>query len=107
MIDISETGRQIGEKLFVVLDTVQKRELIKYVLECDGQRNIPGTLAIMPIYEPQGHIEQTLTEIYEGDLYLCLEQRIVRVRGKEVELTAKEFDILALLASNPKRVFYL
>lgn len=38
-------------------------------------------------------------------MYLCLEQRLVRVQDQVVDLTAKEFDILALLIRNPKRVF--
>nr|WP_278607743.1 response regulator transcription factor [[Ruminococcus] lactaris] len=48
---------------------------------------------------------QLLTEIQEGNLYVCLEQRLVRVQNQVVDLTAKEFDILALLIQNPKRVF--
>ena len=48
-----------------------------------------------------------LTEIREGDLYLCLEHRLVTVRDQEIALTVKEFDILALLIMNPKRVFTL
>ncbi len=46
-----------------------------------------------------------LTEIQEGELYLCLEHRTVRVRDRIINLTSKEFDILALLIANPKRVF--
>ena len=46
-----------------------------------------------------------MTEIREGDLYFCLEQRLVTVRGQVIPLTVKEFDILALLIQNPKRVF--
>ena len=46
-----------------------------------------------------------LTEIQEGELYLCLEHRIVRVRERIINLTSKEFDIPALLIANPKRVF--
>lgn len=38
-----------------------------------------------------------LTEIQEGELYLCLEHRTVRVRERIINLTSKEFDILALL----------
>ena len=45
-----------------------------------------------------------LTEIQEGELYLCLEHRTVRVRERIINLTSKEFDILALLIANPKRV---
>ena len=48
---------------------------------------------------------QLLTEIQEGNLYVCLEQRLVRVQNQVVDLTAKGFDILALLIQNPKRVF--
>jgi Response regulators consisting of a CheY-like receiver domain and a winged-helix DNA-binding domain len=46
-----------------------------------------------------------LTELREGELYVCLEQRLVQVREQVVDLTVKEFDILALLIRNPKRVF--
>ncbi|MCB4355055.1 response regulator transcription factor [Blautia parvula] len=49
--------------------------------------------------------EGIFTEIHMGDLYFCMEQRLVRVDGQVVELTAKEFDILALLITHPQRVF--
>ena len=45
-----------------------------------------------------------LTEIQEGDLYFCLEERTVRVCGQEIALTVKEFDALHLLLINRKRV---
>lgn len=48
---------------------------------------------------------EPLTIIDIGVLHFCLEYRCVEVRGKEIELTAKEFDILALLILNPRRVF--
>lgn len=46
-----------------------------------------------------------LTTVEIGSLYFCLEYRTVEVSGQEIELTAKEFDILALLILNPRRVF--
>ena len=46
-----------------------------------------------------------MTEIREGDLYFCLEQRFVTVRGQVIPLMVKEFEIFALLILNPKRVF--
>lgn len=49
--------------------------------------------------------DDPLTIITYGELSFCLEHRSVEVCGQEVELTAKEFDILALLIMNPKRVF--
>lgn len=49
-------------------------------------------------------LTQTLTEIWEGDLYFCLEERKVCVCGQEIALTVKEFDALHLLIINRKRV---
>lgn len=47
---------------------------------------------------------QSCTFTY-GDLYISQEERVVRVQGIEIDLTAKEFDILVLLSFNPRRVF--
>jgi len=46
-----------------------------------------------------------LTVISIKDLRFCLEYRSVEIRGSEIELTEKEFDILALLLMNPRIVF--
>lgn len=49
--------------------------------------------------------KSNLTRITAKDLSFCLEYRTVEIRGNKVELTEKEFDILALLLMNPKKVF--
>ena len=107
MIEISESGDKIGEKLLMLLNVQQRQALIKYLLSeekkdtdsadspCDG----------FQIHDPQAEAGRGFTEIEIGELYFCLEQRLVRVRGQVIELTAKEFDILALLLTHPKRVF--
>lgn len=46
-----------------------------------------------------------LTIIAVKDLSFCLEYRTVEVAGKPIELTEKEFDILALLIMNQRQVF--
>lgn len=46
-----------------------------------------------------------LTVVDIDSLHFCLEYRLVEICGQEIELTAKEFDILALLILNPLRVF--
>lgn len=56
-------------------------------------------------YFSKGLILQTITEIRNGDLYICMERREVSIRNQNVILTAKEFDLLALLIMHPKRVF--
>lgn len=45
-----------------------------------------------------------LAPIKVGDLRLYPEYRFASIHEREITLTAKEFDILSLLASNPKRV---
>ena len=105
VFDISESGRQIGEKLLAVLDTAQKKDLVQYVIEKGNQSGIDDSLVITPNHDPRENIEPALTQIHIGDLRFCLEHRLVSVRGQEIDLTAKEFDILALLIMNPKRVF--
>jgi len=47
--------------------------------------------------------ERSVLEV--GGLVIHMEQRTVSLYGQVLELTPKEFDILVLLASNPKRVF--
>ena len=43
--------------------------------------------------------------IQVGDLTLDCEGRRVTIAGKEINLTAKEFDLLELLVFNPNKVF--
>ena len=100
-MDISETGVQIGEKLAFLLSEKQRKELVQYLLE--DMLSIVAAGANSAKHNWQQ--DSPLTEIREGDLYLCLEQRLVKVCEQEIFLTAKEFDILFLLASNPRRVF--
>ena len=49
--------------------------------------------------------KKPLTTIDIGDIHFCLEHRSVKVCGNSLKLTAKEFDIFALLIMNVKRVF--
>lgn len=107
VFDISENGRQIGEKLSLLLSPEQQEELEKFILERKNSKSDTADFSYASSYQIniQKDIMKPLTEILQGDLYLCPEERSVKVRGIEVSLTAKEFDILALLITNPKRVF--
>ena len=42
--------------------------------------------------------------VEEGDFYINPESRVVRVRGKEVHLTPKEFELLMFMARHPNKV---
>lgn len=103
---MSESGEQIGEKLLSALDSKQQNEFIQFIREQEGKS--------IPLYNREysfskqknmKKLDEPLTEIIESGLYLCLENRIVSVNGQTVNLTAKEFDILALLIMHPRRVF--
>lgn len=41
----------------------------------------------------------------KGDLHLDCESRRLQIGGKEINLTAKEFDLLELMALNPNKVY--
>lgn len=40
----------------------------------------------------------------KGDLHLDCDSRRLNIGGKEINLTAKEFDLLELMALNPNKV---
>lgn len=92
--------------MFVLLDAEQQRELTYYVLTRDKQDFAPAenSYAVSHASTLRTDIELPLTEIREGDLYFCLEEREVSVRGKKVDLSAREFNTLYLLLMNRKRV---
>jgi two-component system KDP operon response regulator KdpE len=48
--------------------------------------------------------EERKSKIEAGDFSINLLTRLVTVRGQEVRLTPKEFDLLCYLAKNPSRV---
>ncbi len=91
-----------------MLSPNQKKELAEFVCDYEAgdiPTNVPYTTIFQGQYFFPKQADQSLTEIREGDLYFCLEQRLVTVRGQAISLTVKEFDIFALLILNPKRVF--
>ena len=104
-MDISENGRQIAEKLLILLSDTQRQELEEYISHSLEQ---PVSAVKHPCPTPNpipnGYAGQPLTEIRESDLYFCLELRKVCVGETEIELTVKEFDALYLLISNRNRI---
>lgn len=88
-----------------MLDVEQKREMIQFVLETEHQQLFSAIPCIPPdSFGSRIDAPQPLTEIQEDDLYFCLEEREVSVRGKKVDLSAREFNTLYLLLMNRKRV---
>lgn len=104
-MDISENGRQIAEKLLILLNDTQRQELAEYISRSLEQPvSVVNTPCVTPTPISPRYVDQPLTEIQEGELYFCPELREVCVCDTEVELTVKEFDALYLLISNRNRV---
>ncbi|HZU65971.1 MAG TPA: response regulator transcription factor [Ktedonobacteraceae bacterium] len=53
----------------------------------------------------KGKIAESGEHLHFGGLHINVPARRVEVRGQDVPLTAKEFDLLVTLASSPDRVF--
>lgn len=49
--------------------------------------------------------KEVVSVIESGDLKLDCESRRIYIQGKEINLTAKEFDLLELLVMNPNKVY--
>lgn len=81
----------------MLLTVEQCKELVEFLL-----RQMETDIMA---YTPENLENGCQKEIQSGDLWLSLEQREVIIQGQKIELTAKEFNILALLMMNPKRVF--
>ena len=91
----------------MLLSARQRQELLNYLFHSQKQQNnlADSPCVISETYKVQTVIDEPFTEIRMGDLYFCQEQRLVYIGEQEIKLTAKEFDILALLITHPKRVF--
>jgi two-component system KDP operon response regulator KdpE len=48
--------------------------------------------------------ESTSETVEQGDFYINPESRVVKVRGEEIHLTPKEFDLLVYMARHPNKV---
>ena len=108
MLDLEDSGRQIGKKLLSLLSPNQKKELAQFVRDYEAgdiPADLPYTTHFRGQYFTPLQVDQPLTEIREGDMYFCLEKRLVTVQSQVISLTVKEFDIFSLLIQHPGRVY--
>ncbi|MCR5776887.1 MAG: response regulator transcription factor [Lachnospiraceae bacterium] len=61
--------------------------------------------AIMRRVEKRNKVDDTTNKLDFGELKIDIELRDVHVGDKEINLTAKEFELFVLLARNPNKVF--
>lgn len=81
------------------------RGVAQYIRTVGRNANPYGKDNLRCFLELSDQERKPLTIITVKDLCFCLEYRMVEVRGKNIDLTVKEFDILTLLISNQRRVF--
>lgn len=84
VLEISEPGDKIGEKLLMLLNARQRQELIKYLLSAEKQNggSADNLCILSETYGLQTEAGSVFTEIRMGDLYFCPEQRLVWVGGQ-------------------------
>lgn len=96
--------------MFALLSPKQQQELKQFFMDVDcGKIRIAEILscpfASHIVCCMNKNADKAKFEIEKDDLFFSLEQRLVMIQNKVIDLTAKEFDILALLIRHPKRVF--
>ena len=80
MLDLEDSGRQIGKKLLSLLSPNQKKELDQFVRDYEAgdiPADLPYTTHFREGYITPLQADQPLSEIREGALSFCLTQRLV------------------------------
>lgn len=105
-INIENNGMYYSEKLHFTINSKQKRALIEFIQGLNEEsKECKISTSDCNDSDSLKKFSESFTEIALKDLYFYIEQRKVCVRNIEIHLTVKEFDILALLITHPKRVF--
>ena len=96
-------GLELGADDYVVkpFSPVELGARVASVLRRSGS----GEARLGSGHHPTAHPPQTETTVPAATIVVRLSERQVLVAGSEVDLTPKEFDLLACLASAPRRVF--
>jgi two-component system KDP operon response regulator KdpE len=110
-IELTRAIRRIAETPIIVL-SVREQETMKVAALDEGADDyvtkpfsMPELLArVRANLRKIAREEPAPTEITAGDLYIHTSSRIVRVRGAEIHLTPKEFDLLLIFTTHPNRV---
>jgi two-component system KDP operon response regulator KdpE len=110
-IELTRAVRRVNETPIIVL-SVREQETMKVAALDEGADDyvtkpfsMPELLArVRANLRKSAHQEPVASEFSVGDIYIETASRLVRVRGTDVHLTPKEFDLLLLLAGSPNRV---
>lgn len=111
-VELTQAIRKIADTPIIVL-SVRDSDAMKVRALDEGANdyitkpfNMPELLARVRVQLRSTEIEPSVdAKVVVGDLSIDSGTRRVTVRGTEVHLTPKEFDLLLLLAGQPNRVF--
>jgi len=112
-LDILEELRKRGRRVPVLILSARDttRDKVKGLdLGADDYMtkpfDLPELIARIKVMLRRQHADtRKKAELAFGDVTIDRQERSVRVRGRKVELSAREFDLLCLLAASPGRVF--
>jgi len=110
-IELTRAVRRIAETPIIVL-SVREQETMKVAALDEGADDyvtkpfsMPELLARVRANLRKGAREEAApATVTVGDLYIDTSSRLVKVRGAEIHLTPKEFDLLLLFVNHPNRV---
>ena len=83
--------------------TDESEEILKQIYTCIDEND--GIAKKEQLTELGIDYQRVLDFVESGELKIDLEGRRIFIKGSEVNLTAKEFDLLELLAMNPNKVY--
>jgi two-component system KDP operon response regulator KdpE len=110
-IELTRAIRRLGETPVIVL-SVREQETMKVAALDEGADDYVTKPFSMPelLARVRANLRKSVREepaaaaMSVGEIYIDTASRLVKVRGEEVHLTPKEFDLLLLLAASPNRV---
>ena len=108
MFDISESGKEIGEKLFILLSTKQQQELKQFIMDIEcGKIRLADILSCSfgshVICCMNKNAGKAKFEIEKDDLFFSLEQRLVMIQNRVTEMIYKG---LATLSEKQRQRIY-
>ena len=115
-IEVCQSIRQKDKGVPIVMITAKTEEIDKvmgldsgaddYITKPFSIRELQARIrAILRRFDPNKEEKKNETSLTPGNLQIDIDKRILRKNDERIELTPKEFDLLAFLASNPGKSF--
>ncbi len=115
-IEVCQSIRAKNKKVPIVMITAKTEEIDKvigldsgaddYITKPFSVRELQARIrAILRRFESEPEKDGANTILNPGSLHIDVDKRILKKNKERIELTPKEFDLLAFLASNPGKSF--